>query len=204
MQVQHLLGPLSSPRPCLAEKGWLFLPGPVCLQRGGPRVEHRLRNAEEVGKGVGMEGQVLGLRLTCWAVSVFQFRPEAWGWSAPWRRPVAMGARVGVWRGKACWARLSERSQRKENGIQACLGGKVWKGERAPGGNWSWLRGRLPGRPGLTGPRRTGSPGLGIWTFGAGKPGKFSSHDSRWLVGSALCLLGSHCSFLFGPGAGLW
>lgn len=41
-------------------QGLAVLPGPVCPQRGGPRVERRLRKAEEVGKGVGMEGQVLG------------------------------------------------------------------------------------------------------------------------------------------------
>ena len=93
-------------------------------------MERRLRTAEKVGKGMGMEAQVLGLSVTCWEISVSQFRPEAWGWSAPWRRPVAMGARVGVWGGKALWGRLSERSRRKEHGIQACLGGKVWKGER--------------------------------------------------------------------------
>ena len=49
-------------------QGLAVLPGPVCLQRGGPRVERRLRKAEEVGKGVGMEGQVLGLSMTCWEI----------------------------------------------------------------------------------------------------------------------------------------
>ena len=57
-------------------------------------MERRLRKAEKVGKGMGMEGQVLGLSVTCWEISVSQFRPEAWGWSALWRRPVAMGPQV--------------------------------------------------------------------------------------------------------------
>lgn len=52
--------------------------------------------------------------------------------------------------------------------------------------------------------KRGGSPQSGNWMFVVGNPAKFLSHDSRWLVGSVLCLLGSHCSCLFGSGAGLW
>lgn len=102
-----------------------------------------------------------------------------------------MAAPVGVWGGKAHDGRLSVSSRRKESGVQACLGGKVWKGERVPGGSWSWLRAHLPVRrqTWLDGAAeseihmRAGVPGLGIGTLGAGNLGKFLSHDSRWLGG---------------------